>query len=146
MYYLLLSLNFIKIEEIIISAFTGGVVGALITGIFTLLNNIIKNIHESKERKEKLKAKEKGEYNDLKRETYLKTLKYLKYLKMSFEVTKQDYSQDKEGRKQIDDAYSKIDDAYALIRLYSSEKVFNLFNAITHITEVFLFQMKVAGV
>ena len=83
-----------------------------------------------KVRKEKLKAKEKSEYNDLKREAFLKTLKYLKYLKMSFEVTKQDYFQDKEGRKQIDDAYSKIDDAYALIRLYSSEKVFNLFNTI----------------
>ena len=58
MYYLLLSLNFIKIEEIIVSAFTGGVVGALITGIFTLINNIIKNIDESKERKIKSKGKE----------------------------------------------------------------------------------------
>ena len=58
MYYLLLSLNFIKIEEIIVSAFIGGVVGALITGIFTLINNIIKNIDESKERKIKSKGKE----------------------------------------------------------------------------------------
>lgn len=119
-----------QILTIVVSALTGATAGTIITGLINLIISIIKTVHDSKDKKNEEKRKEKCEYYILKKDAYLKALKYLQYFKSSFKITKQNYSRNPENRRKVDEAYSKIDDAYALIRLYSSEKVFNLFNAI----------------
>ncbi len=116
-------------EEIITILISAGT-GAFITLVGSIILKKIEIRAERKNKKIEREYRKEDNYFEIKKEAYSNGLKYLLYLKKLFSITYEEVFNNKETKEKIEQMHSEVKDCSALIRLYSSDIVFDFFNSL----------------
>ena len=113
-------------NPIIITLISAGT-ATLITGIINIITKIIDNHNKKTERHEEKIAK----FYEEKKNAYIGALNKLLFIKRGLSITKENLRQSPSLREQITQESNDLKDVDSIFRLYSSNKVFNFYFALT---------------
>ena len=105
--------------EIEIALISAGI-GAIISGIFQLVNRVLDDRKEIR----KDKKEEKHNYDAKKEEVYIAAIERLQQVRYGFDITRDDLWADNELDKEIHDKEHEFETVSARLRLYSSDEIF----------------------
>jgi len=116
-------------EEILTVLISAGT-GALIGGVGSVITTMLSNRHAIKKIELEHKLKVEDNYFEAKVNAYKIGLNYFLYLKKLLSVSKQVYQRNKDIRDEVEKAYSNVKGALALLRLFSSNEVFDYYESL----------------
>lgn len=114
-------------NQILYTTLISAGVGALVTGIFQIINKIIDAVKE----KRKTKKQDKDTFYGKREQAYLQALRKLLFIRKGFDITRELLDRNETLKKEYDneiDSFRMIDPT---IRLYASDKIFQQYNNLT---------------